>query len=132
MLLILKYLLKHSKSKQLILYSFHTMLSLTAVHLESLGFSLRGDVVSRSKRIWKTKHIQFNIKILPRYTLTVYKAHGLCMCCRFCLKCSCAFFTYELLFIFWVTSEAFPAPPRPGENSATAILFHEGVPSFPS
>ena len=96
------------------------MLCLRAIHLESPSFCLRGNVASR--RIWKTKHTQFNIKILlhqifhlnsfhsTQLLQSVVSAGSACVCVLFQLRTD-----VHLLDLchFWVV---FPALPSESES----------------
>ena len=102
------------------------MLCLRAIHLESPSFCLRGNVASR--RIWKTKHTQFNIKILlhqifhlnsfhsTQLLQSVVSAGSACVCVLFQLRTD-----VHLLDLchFWVV---FPA--LPSESESGLVVSH--------
>ena len=102
------------------------MLCLRAIHLESPSFCVRGNVASR--RISKTKHTQFNIKILlhqifhlnsfhsTQLLQSVVSAGSACVCVLFQLRTD-----VHLLDLchFWVV---FPVPPS--ETESCLVVSH--------
>ena len=102
------------------------MLCLRAIHLESPSFCVRGNVASR--RISKTKHTQFNIKILlhqifhrnsfhsTQLLQSVVSAGSACVCVLFQLRTD-----VHLLDLchFWVV---FSAPPS--ETESCLVVSH--------